>query len=44
MTKTIEVNGRTIQNGETLTVDHNVKTFTVTIRSMNELSENTLKI
>jgi hypothetical protein len=39
----VEVNGKKIEDGETVMVDHSVQTFTVQIRTMNGLPVETLK-
>ena len=39
----VEVNGRTILPGVTVTGDHTVKTFTVTVRSMGVVGPTTIK-
>ena len=39
----IEVNGRPIPPGRTVTADHTVKTFTVTVRSMGAVGPTTIK-
>jgi hypothetical protein len=38
-----EVNGRHVDDGETVTVDHSVQVFTVVVRSMSRVGPDTIK-
>lgn len=39
----IEVNGKKIDNGQTVTVDHSVQVFTVVVRSLQSVHPDRLK-
>jgi len=41
--KYIEINGKEIGRGETVSVDHIETTFTVTLRSLQSIGDDTLK-
>lgn len=38
-----EINGRHVDDGETVTLDHSVQVFTVVVRSMSRVSPDTIK-
>jgi len=43
MRQIVEVNGKKIGDGETVTLDHSVQTFIVKVRSLGHVSPNTIK-
>lgn len=43
MNRMIELDGKTIHEGQTVTVDHVVQTFTLTVRSCSGVESKTIK-